>query len=362
LRLKISQTDDDAELTKDIETMDNDLISEIDAALALALDALAAPDEDDDEIDLSLDEDDIDAIANMLLETPRIKTPMPPPPSIKPQPIPRITLGLEMFGEDDPEVADVSFTENLQKMAAEAAVEIERLRNAIFGVEGELAEIKANTNREEDMATTLRNEIEASIKDREAMVQRINFEFATEKAMLVDVMENASLELSAVLDECAQNITNANAKVTDSEKGLISRVDSFMASIDKVRSEIMEINLDKEQIERSKQTILEKLALDSKNKMAQMKRSFNVDNNFARAVNAVRKIAASCYIGHKFAEFGGVDGRAQGRRGFLRAEFVVDADDLELSPIKSDDRNVDSLRRRRLVDEFQRVAIAHAAI
>ena len=292
LRLKISQTDDDAELTKDIETMDNDLISEIDAALALALDALAAPDEDDDEIDLSLDEDDIDAIANMLLETPRIKTPMPPPPSIKPQPIPRITLGLEMLGEDDPEVADVSFTENLQKMAAEAAVEIERVRNAIFGVEGELAEVKANTAREEVMAMTMKNEIEASIKDREAMVQRINFEFATEKAMLVDVMENASLELSAVLDECAQNITDANAKVTDSENGLISRVDSFKASIDKVRSEIMEINLDKEQIERSKQTILEKLALDSKNKMAQMKRSFNVDNNFARAVNAEQLIKA----------------------------------------------------------------------
>jgi len=292
LRLKISQTDDDAELTKDIETMDNDLISEIDAALALALDALAAPDEDDDEIDLSLDEDDIDSIANMLLETPRIKTPMPPPPSIKPQPIPLITLGLEMLGEDDPEVADVSFTENLQKMAAEAAVEIERVRNAIFGVEGELAEVKANTAREEVMAMTMKNEIEASIKDREAMVQRINFEFATEKAMLVDVMENASLELSAVLDECAQNITDANAKVTDSEKGLISRVDSFKASIDKVRSEIMEINLDKEQIERSKQTILEKLALDSKNKMAQMKRSFNVDNNFARAVNAEQLIKA----------------------------------------------------------------------
>lgn len=292
LRLKISQTDDDAELTKDIETMDNDLISEIDAALALALDALAAPDEFDDEIDLSLDEDDIDAIANMLLETPRIKTPMPPPPSIKPQPIPRITLGLEMLGEDDPEVADVSFTENLQKMAAEAAVEIERVRNAIFGVEGELAEVKANTAREEVMAMTMKNEIEASIKDREAMVQRINFEFATEKAMLVDVMENASLELSAVLDECAQIITDANAKVTDSENGLISRVDSFKASIDKVRSEIMEINLDKEQIERSKQTILEKLALDSKNKMAQMKRSFNVDNNFARAVNAEQLIKA----------------------------------------------------------------------
>lgn len=292
LRLKISQTDDDAELTKDIETMDNDLISEIDAALALALDALAAPDEDDDEIDLSLDEDDIDSIANMLLETPRIKTPMPPPPSIKPQPIPLITLGLEMLGEDDPEVADVSFTENLQKMAAEAAVEIERVRNAIFGVEGELAEVKANTAREEVMAMTMKNEIEASIKDREAMVQRINFEFATEKAMLVDVMENASLELSAVLDECAQNITDANAKVTDSEKGLISRVDSFKASIDKVRSEIMEINLDKEQIERSKQTILEKLALDSKNKMAQMKRSFNVDITFGRAVNAEQLIQA----------------------------------------------------------------------
>lgn len=286
LRLKISQTDNDAELTKDIETMDNDLISEIDAALALALDALAAPDEDDDEIDLSLDEDDIDAIANMLLETPRIKTPMPTPPSIKPQPIPLISLGLELLEEDDPEVADVSFTENFQNMAAEAAEEIELYRNIIFGVVGELVEVKVNTAREEVMAMTMKNEIEASLKDREEIVQRINFEFATEKAMLIDVMETASLELSAVLDECAQNITDANAKVTDSEKGLISRVDSFKASIDKVRSEIIEINMDKEQIERSKQTILEKLALEGKNKMTQMKRSLNVDVNFARAVNA----------------------------------------------------------------------------
>ena len=273
LRLSISQTDDDAELTKDIETMDNELVREIDAALALALDAMAAPDlDDDDDVDSSLDEDDIDAIANMLLETPRIKTSMSSFPSVKPQPIPLISIGLDM--------------------AAEAAVEIERVRNAIFGVEGELAVVKANTAREEEITMKMKNEIEASIKDREEMVQRINFEFATEAAMLVDVMESASLELSAVLDECAQNITEANAKVTDSEKGLISRVDSFKASIDKVRSEIMEINMDKEQIERSKQTILEKIALEGKNKMSQMKRSFNVDNNFARTVNAERSTKA----------------------------------------------------------------------
>lgn len=181
--LSISQTDGDAELAEEIETMDNDLMREIDAALALALDALAAP-----EGDVSPDEEDIDAIANMLLEKPPMELPPLPLPPVEPPPLPVISLGLEMGGDDGyeqplppdspPLVAALTLAEAMQKKAAEVAEEIERITTSIFGIQEELVEIEASTAREEDMAAIIKKEIEDSIKEREAMVQRIELEFA----------------------------------------------------------------------------------------------------------------------------------------------------------------------------------------
>ncbi len=184
--LSISQTDGDADLAEDIETMENDLAREIDAALALALDALAVPEDD-----VSPDEEDIDAIANMLLEKPPMDlSPLPLPP-VEPPPLPVISFGLEggddgyeqplppdLSPESPPPVAAASFAEHFQNKAAEFAEEIERLKNAIFGIQDELAEVEASTAREEDMAVVIKKEIEESIKEREAMVQRIELEFS----------------------------------------------------------------------------------------------------------------------------------------------------------------------------------------
>ena len=183
--LSISQTDGDAELDEEIEMMDNDMAREIDAALALALDALAVPEDDA----FSPDEEDIDAIANMLLEKPPMDlSPLPLPP-VEPPPLPVISLGLEMGGDDGyeqplppesppPLVAAVTFAENFQNKAAEVAEDFERIKNSIFGIQDELAEVEASTAREEDMAAVMKKEIEENIKDREAMVQRIELEFA----------------------------------------------------------------------------------------------------------------------------------------------------------------------------------------
>ena len=182
--LSISQTDGDAELAEEIEMMDSELASEIDAALALALDALAFPGDD-----VSPDVEDIDAIANMLLEKPPMDLSALPLPPVEPPPLPVISLGLEMGGDDGyeqplppesppPLVAAATFAENFQNKAADFAEQVERLKSSIFGIQDELAEVEASTVREEDMAAVMKKEIEESIKEREAMVQRIELEFA----------------------------------------------------------------------------------------------------------------------------------------------------------------------------------------
>lgn len=99
-------------------------------------------------------------------------------------------------------------------------------------------------------------------------------------------MEVASAELKSVMEESAQNITDAKSKATEGEKELISRVDSLKTAIDEVTSEIIGINMDKEKIEQSKQTILGKVIQEGKNKLVQFKKSFDVDISYANQINA----------------------------------------------------------------------------
>ncbi len=104
--------------------------------------------------------------------------------------------------------------------------------------------------------------------------------------MLVAQMETASAELKVVLDQSAKNITDAKSKATEKESELMSRIASVKAAIDKVTAEATEIILDKEEVERSKQTMLNKVVRDGTNKMAQVKKSFNVDIDFGKKINA----------------------------------------------------------------------------
>jgi hypothetical protein len=104
--------------------------------------------------------------------------------------------------------------------------------------------------------------------------------------LLVAQMETASAELKVVKDEAAKNITDAESKSTEKERELMSRIDSVKAAIDKVTAEAIEINLDREKIERSKQKMLEKVVQESKNKLAQLKKLFDVDVDYAKKINA----------------------------------------------------------------------------
>lgn len=107
-----------------------------------------------------------------------------------------------------------------------------------------------------------------------------------EKALLVAQMETASAELKVVIDQSAKDITDAKSKVTEKESEFISRISSVKAAIDKVTAEAIEINLDKEEIERSKQTMLDKVVQEGKNKMAQVRKSLDFDIDFAKKINA----------------------------------------------------------------------------
>lgn len=107
-----------------------------------------------------------------------------------------------------------------------------------------------------------------------------------EKALLVAQMETASAELKVVIDQSAKDITDAKSKVTEKESDFMSRIASVKAAIDKVTSEAIEINLDKEEIERSKQTMLDKVVQEGKNKMAQVRKSLEFDIDFAKKINA----------------------------------------------------------------------------
>lgn len=175
----------DLDLAEEIETLDTDLAREIEEALALAQDALSSEMTGEEP-----DEDDIDVIASMLLETPPAEpAPLPLPPREEP-PASVISLGLEEEGEEEageqqrrqplppetpPSEAAVSFAETLQKKAAE---ELEKLRISIFGIEEEIVAVEAEIEKEEDAAAALKKEIEENIQEREAMVKRIEKEFA----------------------------------------------------------------------------------------------------------------------------------------------------------------------------------------
>lgn len=281
-KLFLSEVDDGAE---EIDVMDANLVREVDEALSLAQVALS--------VDDSPDEGDIDDIANMLLEKPpATPLPVPLPPQDEP-PASVITLSLEESADGDtsqplppesPPPADaISFGEILQKKTME---EIERVKNLIFGIGEELAETNDSTEKEEETAIALKKEIEKNIQEREAMVKRIEQEFASEKELLVAQMETASDELKVAVDQSAQEIADAKSKSTMGENEYISRMNIFKDTIDKVTAEITGINSDKDEIKRSKQSILDKVLDEGKNKLARFKKALDVDVDYAKQINA----------------------------------------------------------------------------
>ncbi|KAL7541095.1 hypothetical protein ACHAXR_012629 [Thalassiosira sp. AJA248-18] len=284
--LSLSESDTDAVSAEEMESLDSDLALEIAEALSMAENALAA------EVEVSTEEDAIDEIANMLMERPPTAPPPLPLPPTEDPPDSVISLSLEDGADDEedaqpeppapePEVA-VDLGEALQKKAAE---EFEKLKNLIFGLNEDLAETEASAEKAEDAAAVLKKEIEESLQEREAMVKTIESEFAAEKERFVAQLEISSDELKVVMDQSAQNITDAKSKGTQGEEDLMSRIDSFKAAIEEVTAEAVEIKKDNEQIEQSRQSMMDKVIKEGKNRLAQFQKSFQFDLDYAKQIN-----------------------------------------------------------------------------
>lgn len=109
---------------------------------------------------------------------------------------------------------------------------------------------------------------------------------SSEKELLVAQMGIASDELKAVVDESTRNITDAKSVATKAEQDLISRIESFKAAIDGVSAEVVKINKDKDKIEQTKQSVLDMIVQEGKDKLAQFKKSLNFDIEYAKRINA----------------------------------------------------------------------------
>mmetsp|Transcript_34491 Transcript_34491/g.83462 ORF Transcript_34491/g.83462 Transcript_34491/m.83462 type:complete len:743 (-) Transcript_34491:45-2273(-) len=346
----LSKSDDDAGSADEIDSLDSDLAREIEEALSLAQDAMQDAMQDAEVGAEDPQEDEIDAIANMLLEKPpTAPPPLPRPPEEEPS-ASVISLGLDDGADEediqpDPPSADSEppsltksqvaffaetlkekssanisldldesadeediqptppadseppsltksqvafFAETLQeKLQKKAAKEIERLIKMIPGRQAELDEVEASTKQEEEIASVLKKEIEDSIQEREEMVKLIEEECSKERELLVAQMEIASDELKAAMDQSAEDITDAKSKTNKSREGLLSRLDSLKAAIDKVTMETIEIRSDTENIQRSKQSVLDKVIDEGKSKLAQFKKSFDIDFDYVKQNNAV---------------------------------------------------------------------------
>ena len=99
-------------------------------------------------------------------------------------------------------------------------------------------------------------------------------------------MEIASDELKVVMDQSTQNITEAKANANKKEDSWISRIDSLKSAIDKATADVIEINSDKDKIQQSKQTLLDKALEEGKSKLVQFTKSFDIDLDYAKQINA----------------------------------------------------------------------------
>jgi len=284
--ISLSKADNNEGLAEEIDTLDTGLALEIETALSLAQDALAAevPTEKDEE-------EEIDEIADMLLEKPpSAPSTLPAPPKEEP-PVSIVSSSLveanevedaETLSPESTSPPTVDLGEALQKKMGE---EIEKLKNMIFGLNKELDETEADTKEAEDTAATLKKEIEESLQQREEMVKRIESEFASEKELLVEQMGVASDELKVVMDQSAQDVTDAKSKATSAEKELISRINSFKAAIDEVTAEAAKIKSGKDSIEQSKQSMLDNVIQEGKKRLERFTQSFDFDISYAKQVN-----------------------------------------------------------------------------
>ncbi|KAL7449707.1 hypothetical protein ACHAWC_001749 [Mediolabrus comicus] len=281
------------------DVLDSELAAEVDAALLLAQQAIEGS-----------TEEGLDAIADLLLEEPIRRQPTPPkdaPPtaasalSIAPTPPtepPMETISskndadietqdiIEEKAQTDqlpPTTSPTSFGETLQKAAMEEA---EKLKKLLFGLQEDLTETEARVDEARGTADALKREIEASIKERDDTVKNIESEFAAEKERLAKEIGSASEDLKLLMDESVKHITDAQSDASLADEALISKMDSLQSAIEKITSEVIGTEKEKEEIQQTKPSRLKKIVKEAKDNMAGLKKSIEFENEYISRINA----------------------------------------------------------------------------
>jgi len=285
--IHFSSINDD--VSSDIDALESELAAEIEAALELAQQAIEGS-----------TEEGLDEVANLLLEAPPNLIPAPPedvptesvissvlddepedtikedeeaqkqplPPTTPPPPPPQT---ISLFGE------------TLQKAAMEEA---EKLKKLLFGIKEDISETEARVEEAKGTADALKLEIEASIKERDETVKTIESEFAAEKERLAKEIGTASADLQSVIDESTKNIADAQSEAARADEVLVSKMDSLASAIKEITSEVIGTKKEKEEIQETKPSRLNKVVQEAKENMLGVKKSIEFDKTYLNRVNA----------------------------------------------------------------------------
>ena len=275
------------DVSSDIDALESELAAEIEAALELAQQAIEGS-----------TEEGLDEVANLLLEAPPNLIPAPPEDvptesvissvlddepedtikeeEAQKQPLPPTT-------PPPPPPQTISFGETLQKAAMEEA---EKLKKLLFGIKEDISETEARVEEAKGTADALKLEIEASIKERDETVKTIESEFAAEKERLAKEIGTASADLQSVIDESTKSIADAQSEATRADEALVSKMDSLASAIKEITSEVIGTKKEKEEIQETKPSRLNKVVQEAKENMLGVKKSIEFDKTYLNSVNA----------------------------------------------------------------------------
>jgi len=282
--IHFSSINDD--VSSDIDALESELAAEIEAALELAQQAIEGS-----------TEEGLDEVANLLLEAPPNLIPAPP------EDVPTESV-ISSVLDDEPEDTikeeeveqkqrlppttppppqTISFGETLQKAAMEEA---EKLKKLLFGIKEDITETEARVEEANGTADALKLEIEASIKERDETVKTIVSEFAAEKQRLAKEIGTASEDLQSVIDESTKSIADAQSEAARADEVLVSKMDSLASAIKEITSEVIGTKKEKEEIQETKPSRLNKVVQEAKENMVGVKKSIEFDKTYLNRVNA----------------------------------------------------------------------------
>jgi len=282
--IHFSSLNDD--VSSDIDALESDLADEIQAALELAQQAIEGS-----------TEEGLDEIANLLLEEPPNLIPTPPEDAPTES---IISSGLEVPPEETTEEEEeekqplpptsppppppqsISFGETLQKAAM---AEAEKLKQLLFGIKEDISETESRVEEAKGAADTLKQEIEASIKERDETVKTIESEFAAEKERLVEEIGTASEDLQLVIDQSEKNLTDAQADVARADDALMSTMESLASAIQEITSEVIDFKKEKEEIQETKPARLNKVLQETEENMRGVRKSIEIEKTFMSKAN-----------------------------------------------------------------------------